>query len=106
VQDLVAERLNLTSYIIGIANDPLRLQLFQKAGLITLQSGTGDDAMVEDITADPKRLKFLQLEAAQLPRALDDVAVAQVNLSYFVMSSGNPDMVLLSDGADGLPPRA
>jgi D-methionine transport system substrate-binding protein len=88
---------------VAIANDPVNgargLQLFEKAGLITLQPEVGDDATVEDITANPKHLRFLQLEAAQLPRALDDVAVAQVSLSYLVMSGGDPTSALLTDGA-------
>jgi D-methionine transport system substrate-binding protein len=57
------------------------------------------DATVEDITANPKHLRFLQLEAAQLPRALDDVAVAQVSVSYLAMSGGDPTTALLTDGA-------
>jgi D-methionine transport system substrate-binding protein len=88
---------------VAIANDPVNgargLQLFEKAGLITLRAGSGDDAAVEDIIANPKHLRFLQLEAAQLPRALDDVAVAQVSLSYLVMSGGDPTTALLTDGA-------
>lgn len=88
---------------VAIANDPVNgargLQLFEKGGLITLRPDAGDDATVEDITANPKHLRFLQLEAAQLPRALDDVAVAQVSLSYLVMSGGDPSTALLTDGA-------
>jgi D-methionine transport system substrate-binding protein len=88
---------------VAIANDPVNgargLQLFEKGGLITLKPEVGDDATVEDITANPKHLRFLQLEAAQLPRALDDVAVAQVSLSYLVMSGGDPTTALLTDGA-------
>jgi D-methionine transport system substrate-binding protein len=88
---------------VAIANDPVNgargLQLFEKGGLITLKPEIGDDATVEDITANPKHLRFQQLEAAQLPRALDDVAVAQVSLSYLVMSGGDPTTALLTDGA-------
>jgi D-methionine transport system substrate-binding protein len=88
---------------VAIANDPVNgargLQLFEKGGLITLKSEAGDDATVDDIVSNPKRLRFLQLEAAQLPRALDDVAVAQVSLSYLVISGGDPTTALLTDGA-------
>jgi D-methionine transport system substrate-binding protein len=88
---------------VAIANDPVNgargLQLFEKGGLITLKPGVGDDATVDDIVANPKHLRFLELEAAQLPRALDDVAVAQVSLSYLWMSGGDPDSALVSDGA-------
>lgn len=88
---------------VAIANDPVNgargLQLFEKAGLIKLQPGVGNDATVEDITANPKQLRFIELEAAQLPRALDDVTLAQVSLSYLVMSGGDPSTALISDGA-------
>jgi D-methionine transport system substrate-binding protein len=88
---------------VAIANDPVNgargLQLFQKAGLIKLRPGAGDDATVDDVTDNPKHLRFLELEAAQLPRALDDVAVAQVSVSYLVMAGGDPTTALISDGA-------
>jgi D-methionine transport system substrate-binding protein len=88
---------------VAIANDPVNgargLQLFEKAGLIKLKPGVGDDATVADITANPRHLRFLELEAAQLPRALDDVTAAQVSLSYLVISGGDPDSALITDGA-------
>jgi D-methionine transport system substrate-binding protein len=88
---------------VAIANDPVNgargLQLFQKSGLITLRPGAGDDATVDDITANPRHLRFIELEAAQLPRALDDVAVAQVSFIYLSMSGGDPSSALVSDGA-------
>jgi D-methionine transport system substrate-binding protein len=87
----------------AIANDPVNgargLQLFEKAGLIKLRPDIGDDATVEDITENPKHLRFIELEAAQLPRALDDVALGQVSLSYLVISGGDPSTALISDGA-------
>jgi D-methionine transport system substrate-binding protein len=88
---------------VAIANDPVNgargLQLFEKGGLITLKPEVGDDATAEDITANPKHLRSLQLEAAQLPRALDDAAVAQVSVSYLAISGGDPSTALLTDGA-------
>jgi D-methionine transport system substrate-binding protein len=71
----------------------------KKAGLIKLQPNIADDATVEDVIANPKHLRFIELEAAQLPRALHDVTLAQVSLSYLVMSGGDPSTALISDGA-------
>jgi D-methionine transport system substrate-binding protein len=92
-----------TGSTVAIANDPVNgargLQLFQKAGLIGLKPNAGDDATLTDIVSNPKNLRFIELEAAQLPRALDDVAAAQVSLSYLVMSGGDPETALLTDGA-------
>ena len=35
-----------------------------------------------DITENPKNLQFKELEAAQLPRALDDIDIAVINGNY------------------------
>jgi D-methionine transport system substrate-binding protein len=87
----------------AVANDPINrgrgLELFQKAGLITLKPGVGDFATVADITANPKHLHFVELEAPQLVRALDDVAVAQVSFTFYLASGGNPGDALITDGA-------
>lgn len=87
---------------VAIANDPVNgargLRLLAKAGLIVLREGAGDDATVLDIVSNPKRLRFRELEAAQLPRSLDDVALAQVSISYLMMSGGDPEKALIADG--------
>ncbi len=87
---------------VAIADDPVNrargLQLFAKAGLITLTPGVGDAATVHDITANPKHLHFVELPAPQLVRALDDVRVAQVSYSFFIASGGDPNTALISDG--------
>jgi D-methionine transport system substrate-binding protein len=74
------------------------LQLLQKAGLITLKPGVGDAATVLDIVSNTKNLRFRELEAAQLPRALDDVTLGQVSISYLLLSGGNPEKALIADG--------
>jgi D-methionine transport system substrate-binding protein len=88
--------------VVAIANDPVNgargLQLLQKAGLITLKPGVGDAATVLDIVSNTKNLRFRELEAAQLPRALDDVTLGQVSISYLLLSGGNPEKALIADG--------
>ncbi len=87
---------------VAIANDPVNaargLRLFQKFGLIKLKDGVGDDATLADITDNPKHLKFMELEAAQLPRALDDVTIAQQSFTYLLASGGDPKKALATDG--------
>ncbi|GAB0118539.1 lipoprotein [Acidisoma sp. 7E03] len=87
----------------AVANDPVNrargLQLFAKAGLITLKPGVGDAATVHDITANPKHLHFIELPAPQLVRALDDVDVAQVSYTFLIASHGDPKSALITDGA-------
>ena len=43
-----------------------------------------------DITANPKKLRFVELEAAQLARSLDDLDAAAVNSSYAVAAGLSP----------------
>lgn len=76
---------------ISIPNDPTNegrgLQLLQQAGLIKLKDGVGNKATPADVVENPKNLQFQELEAAQLPRSLDDVAASVITMNY-VMSSG------------------
>lgn len=71
---------------IAIPNDPSNggraLALLAKAGVITLKEGAGVNATVSDITANAKNVKIRELEAPQLPRALEDVAAAVINTNY------------------------
>ncbi|WP_346354818.1 MetQ/NlpA family ABC transporter substrate-binding protein [Azotosporobacter soli] len=71
---------------IAIPNDPTNggraLALLAKAGILTLKDGVGVHATVQDITANPKQVKIVELEAPQLPRSLDDVALAVINTNY------------------------
>ena len=76
---------------VAIPNDPTNggraLALLQRAGLIKLKDGVGFKATVADIVENPKNLKIQELEAAQLPRSLDDVTLATIPMNY-VQSAG------------------
>jgi len=76
---------------VAIPNDPSNggraLLLLQKQGLITLKEGIGFKATVGDITSNPRNLQITELEAAQLPRSLEDVTVAVIPMNY-VQSAG------------------
>ena len=76
---------------VAIPNDPTNggrgLLLLQQAGLLKLKDGTGYKATPKDVVENPKHLKFKELEAAQLPRSLDDVDLATITMNY-VLSSG------------------
>jgi D-methionine transport system substrate-binding protein len=71
---------------ISVPNDPTNLGrsllLLEQQGLIELREGAGLLATVRDITANPKNVSILELDAAQLPRSLDDVALAIINTTY------------------------
>ncbi|MGB2079323.1 MAG: MetQ/NlpA family ABC transporter substrate-binding protein [Vibrio sp.] len=76
---------------IAIPNDPTNggrgLLLLQDAGLITLKDDVGFAATVNDIVENPKNIKIVEVDAAQLPRTLGDVDAAAITMNY-VMSAG------------------
>ena len=58
------------------------LLLLEKAGLLKLKEGAGIAATVSDIVENPKNLDIQELEAAMLPRTLQDVDLAVINSNY------------------------
>lgn len=85
-----------------VTNAGRALSLLEKNGLLTLKSGVGVAATQRDITANPKNLKIHELEAAQLPRSLEDVGAAVVNGNYAIEAGLKPasDSLALEDGKD------
>jgi D-methionine transport system substrate-binding protein len=79
---------------VAIPNDPSNnsraLLLLAKHNLITLKDPNDELATVKDITANPKNLKFKELEAAMLPRTLDEVDLALINTNYALAAGLNP----------------
>lgn len=90
---------------VAIANDPINsgrgLQLLAKAGLITLKPGVGYKATEDDISANPRQLKILQVEAVQLVRAYDDADLVQGYPAYIRLAKTfDEKSALLFDGLD------
>lgn len=79
---------------VAIPNDPSNtaraLNLLAVSGLLTLRNGAGVNATTKDIIANPRRLKFRELDAAQLTRALSDVDIAIINTNYAIPAGLNP----------------
>src|SRR5690606_10751619 len=65
-------------------NGPGGLLLFEQAGLIKLKKGIGIQATVKDIVENPLDLELVELEAAQIPRQLDEFAAAAINTNFAV----------------------
>lgn len=67
-----------------LTNGGRSLLLLQTAGLLKLKPGVGLLPTVNDILENPRKLKILELEAPQLPRALDDqnVTIAIINNTF------------------------
>jgi len=90
---------------IAIPNDPSNggraLLLLQAKGLITLKADAGLTATSRDIVGNPKNFRFQELEAAQLPRSLQDVDAATINGNYALQAGLNPIKdSLIIEGAD------
>ena len=64
--------------------------LLQKAGLITLKDSNNILSTVQDIASNPNGYQFVELEAAQVPRSIDDVALAAINTNYALSAGLNP----------------
>lgn len=91
--------------VIAMPNDPTNggraLVLFEKAGLIKLKPGLGHKASVMDIVDNPRKFKIRELEAAQIPRTLEDMDIAAINTNY-AMSAGlvpAKDALILEDAS-------
>jgi D-methionine transport system substrate-binding protein len=90
---------------VGVPNDATNegraLKLLADNGVITLKSGAGTTATVQDVAGNPKNLKFKELEAAQLPRSLGDLDAAVINGNYALDGGLKParDAILLEKAA-------
>ena len=63
-------------------NEARALQLLATEGLITVRDDAGLTATINDITENPHNIKFEEIEAAQLPRTVQDVDFAVINGNY------------------------
>lgn len=84
-------------------NEGRALQLLAENGLITVKDGVGTNAKLSDIT-DKKGLEFKEIEAATVPRALDDVDAAVINGNYAIEADLKPGQdSLVLEKAQGNP---
>lgn len=88
---------------IAIQNDPTNggRSLLQDKGVIKLKDGVGFKPGPVDIVANPKKLKFIEVEAAQTPRTLADVAAAAINTNYAVDAKIEPTSAILREDPKG-----
>ena len=79
---------------VAIPNDPTNggraLSILQAAGLLKLKDGVGVGGTVADVVENPKGLEFVEVEAALLPRTLDDVALSVINSNFAMEAKLNP----------------
>ena len=66
------------------SNEARALLLLEAQGIIKLKDGVGLEATVIDIEEYTKNVKIMEIEAAQLPRSLQDVDIAVINGNYAI----------------------
>lgn len=79
---------------VAIPNDPTNggraLLILQDAGLIELKDKGSITSTTQDIVKNDKNLQFVELEAAQIPRSIDDVDLALINTNFALEAGLNP----------------
>lgn len=78
-------------------NEARALRLLESNGLIKIKEG--ELVTPNDITENKKNLKFVEVEAANVPRTLDDVQAAVINGNYAIPAGFNPskDAIVIED---------
>lgn len=89
---------------VGVPNDPTNgargLLVLESAGLIKLKAGAGLKATPLDVVDNPKKVRIVELDAAQLPRALDELDAAAINTNYAIPAGLSPTKdAIASEGA-------
>lgn len=82
-------------------NEARALWLLQDNGIITLKEDVGLSATIEDIVEYNVKIEIYELEAALVPRSLDDVTAAVINGNYAIGAGLNPatDAIIMEDPA-------
>jgi len=88
-------------------NEARALKLLAANGIITV--GEGELITIKDIIENPKNLNFEEIEAASIPRMLDDLDAAVVNGNYAISAGFSPeeDAIIMEDkDSEGAAPYA
>jgi D-methionine transport system substrate-binding protein len=91
---------------VGVPNDPTNggrgLLLLQSKGVIKLRADAGLKATPLDVVENPKKIRIVELDAAQLPRSLDDLDAAAINGNYAESAGLSPTKdAIASEGPKG-----
>ncbi|WP_404815108.1 MetQ/NlpA family ABC transporter substrate-binding protein [Psychrobacillus glaciei] len=85
----------------GLPNDPSNgsraLYILEENGFIKIKGDKKETASIYDIEENPKHLKFIELDAAQIPNQLSEVDAAAINTNFALAAGINPkeDSILL-----------
>ncbi|WP_297811783.1 MetQ/NlpA family ABC transporter substrate-binding protein [uncultured Finegoldia sp.] len=71
-------------------NGARALKLLEDNKIIKLKANAGLEATEKDIEQNPKNLKFTAVEAATIPRAYEDAAIAVINSNFALEAKLSP----------------
>jgi D-methionine transport system substrate-binding protein len=83
-------------------NEARALLLLEAQGVITLKEGAGINATKLDVAENPKNIEIVEMEAAQLPRSLQDVDIAVINGNYAIGAGLKVADALAIEDADSI----
>lgn len=79
--------------LIALPNDPSNgaraLKILEANGIIKLKEGV-ELVSVQDIIANPKKIRFKEMDAPQLARTLNDVQASVINTNFALLADLNP----------------
>ena len=81
-------------------NEARALLLLQDRGVIKLTDGVGLEATANDIVENPHNVELVEVEAAAVPRSLQDVDFGVINGNYALSAGLDTSATLASEGAD------
>lgn len=85
-----------------VSNEARALLLLADNGLIELKEGVGLEATKNDIVKNDKKLKIMEIEAAQLPRSLGDVDIAVINGNYAIEAGLSVSDALVTEDSQSI----
>lgn len=81
-------------------NEARALLLLQDQGVIKLKDGVGLEATANDIEENPHNIELVEVEAAAVPRSLQDADFAVINGNYALSAGLDTSATLASEGVD------
>ena len=81
-------------------NEARALLLLQDQGVIKLTDGVGLEATANDIVENPHNVELVEVEAAAVPRSLQDADFGVINGNYALSAGLDTSATLASEGAD------
>lgn len=81
-------------------NEARALLLLQDQGVIKLADGVGLEATANDIVENPHNVELVEVEAAAVPRSLQDVDFGVINGNYALSAGLDTSATLASEGTD------